>query len=180
MKRNILIFGLISGAIVSTFMATFMAIAGSSSDEKCGGTGSMILGFTVMIVAFSFVFVGIKNYRDKQNGGVITLGKAFLLGFMISLVASTLYVLTWAVEYHFFLLDFMDKYAAMQIKQLHESGISGAQLDEAIKNIETERYKYKHNPFFFTMYTYLEILPVGIIITLISSLILKKKAPVTT
>jgi hypothetical protein len=176
MKRNILIFGIISGAIVSTFMATFMAIMGCGSGEPGGGTGSMIIGFATMIVAFSFVFVGIKNFRDKQNGGVITFGKAFLLGFMISLLASTLYVLTWAVEYHFFLPDFMDKYAAMQIKQLHESGVSGAQLEEAVKNIETESYKYKHNPFFFAMYTYMEILPVGIIITLISSFILKKKA----
>ena len=99
---------------------------------------------------------------------------------MISLVASTLYVITWAIEYHFFLPDFMDKYSGMQIRQLQESGISGAKLAEEIKNIETTSYKYKHNPFFFAMYTYLEILPIGILITLISSFILKKKAPVTT
>lgn len=179
MKRNILVFGIISGAIISTFMATMMAIMGCSSDEMAGGSGSMIIGFTAMAVAFSFVFVGIKNYRDKQNGGIITFGNAFLLGFMISLVASTLYVMTWAVEYHFFLPDFMDKYSAMQIKQLHESGVSGAKLEESIKEIETASYNYKHNPFFFAMYTYMEILPVGIIITLISSLILKKKIPAT-
>ncbi len=178
MKRNILVFGLISGAIVSTFMAISMAIMGCSSEEMGGGSGGMIIGFTAMAVAFSFVFVGIKNYRDKQNGGIITFGNAFLLGFMISLVASTLYVITWAVEYHFFLPDFMDKYSAMQIKQLHESGVSGAKLDESIKEIETASYNYKHNPFFFAMYTYMEILPVGIIITLISALILKRKTQV--
>ncbi len=140
----------------------------------------MIIGFSSMIVAFSFIFIGIKNYRDKQNGGVITFGRAFLLGFMISLVASTLYVITWAVEYHFFFPDFMDKYSAMQIKQLHDSGVSGSKLQEAVKDIETASYNYKHNPFFFSMYTYMEILPVGILITLISSLILKKKTAATT
>jgi len=179
MKKNILVFGIISGVIISTFMGISMAIMGCGSGDMDGGSGSMIIGFSAMAVAFSFIFVGIKNFRDKQNGGTITFGKGFLLGFMISLVASTLYVITWAVEFHFFMPDFMDKYSAIQVKQLHESGITGAALDEALKSIETESYNYKHNPFFFAMYTYMEILPVGIIITLISALILKRKTPVT-
>ncbi len=178
MKRNILVFGTIAGVIISTFMGVSMAIVGCGSGDADGGKGSMIIGFSAMAVAFSFIFVGIKNYRDKQNGGTITFGKGLLLGFMISLIASTFYVLTWAVEFHFFLPDFMDKYSAMQIKQLHESGLSGVALDEAVKGIETARDNYKHNPFFFAMYTYMEILPVGIIITLISALILKRKTPV--
>lgn len=180
MKRNSLVFGIIAGVIISTFMGVSMAIMGCGSGDADGGTGSMIIGFSAMAVAFSFVFVGIKNYRDKQNGGIITFGKAFLLGLMISFIASTLYVITWAIEYHFFLPDFMDKYSAMQVKQLHESGVSGVQLEKALKDIETACYNYKHSPFFFTMYTYMEILPVGILITLISSFILKKKAPATT
>lgn len=153
-----------------------MAIMGCSSDDMDGGSSAMIIGFSAMIVAFSFVFVGIKNFRDKQNGGVITFGKAFLLGFMISLIASTLYVITWGIEFHFFMPDFMDKYSAMQINQLQTSGMSDVALDEAIKNIESTNYSYKHNPFVFAMYTYMEIFPVGLIITLISSLILKRKA----
>ncbi len=175
MKRNSLVFGTIAGVIISTFMGISMAIMSCGSTDSDGGTGSMIIGFSAMIVAFSFIFVGIKNYRDKQNAGVITFGKAFLLGLMISLIASTLYVITWAVEFHFFMPDFIDKYSAMQIKELHESGVSGAALDEAIKSIENTQLNYKNNPFFFAMYTYMEILPVGIIVTLISSAILKKK-----
>ncbi|MEO5571073.1 MAG: DUF4199 domain-containing protein [Bacteroidia bacterium] len=179
MKKNILVFGTISGVIISTFMGISMAIIGCGSGDMDGASSSMIVGFSAMAVAFSFIFVGIKNYRDKQNGGSITFGKGFLLGFMISLIASTIYVITWALEFHFFLPDFIDKYSSMQVKQLHESGISGAALDEAVKGIERESYNYKHNPFFFAMYTYMEILPVGIIITLISALILKRKEPVT-
>ncbi len=179
MKRNSLVFGLIAGVLISLFMGISMAVMSCGSTDADGGTGSMIIGFSAMAVAFSFIFVGIKNYRDKQNGGIITFGKAFLLGFMISLIASTLYVLTWGIEYRFFLPDFMDNYSAMQIKQLHESGMNGVALDEAIKRIETAGYNYKHNPFFFAMYTYMEILPVGILMTLISSFILKKKASAT-
>ena len=179
MKRNTLLFGAISGVIVSTFMAISMALMGCDSEKSGGGIGGMIIGFSAMIVAFSFVFIGIKNYRDKQNDGLLTFGKGFLLGFLISLVASTIYVITWAVEYHFFLPDFMDKYSAMQVKQLQASGVSGATYDKALKGIESACYKYKHNPFYFAMYTYMEILPVGILISLISALILRRKAKVS-
>ena len=177
MKKNILVFGTISGLIVSTVMAVSMAILGNDH-EMNPGSGGMIIGFSSMVVAFAFVFVGIKNYRDKQNDGMLTFGQGFLLGLMISFVASTMYVITWAIEYHFFFPDFMDKYAAMQIKQLHESGITGAAYDEAVKDIESAGYNYKNSPFFFAMYTYMEIFPVGILITLISTLILRKKTPV--
>lgn len=177
MKKNSLVFGTIAGVIVSTFMAVSMGIMSSASFEEGHGAGSMIIGFASMAAAFSFVFIGIRNYRDKQNGGVITFGKAFLLGFMISLIASTLYVLTWAVEFHYFLPDFMDKYAAMQIKELKESGASGIALEEGVKSIESASFNYKNSAFFFAMYTYMEILPVGILITLISAAILRRKTP---
>jgi hypothetical protein len=94
---------------------------------------------------------------------------------MISLIASTLYVITWGVEFHFFMPDFIDKYSAMQVKELQGSGLSATALSEAIKNVESTNYSYKHNPFFFAIYTYAEIFPVGILITLISALVLKRK-----
>lgn len=178
MKKTILVFGAISGLIISTFMGASMAIMGCSGGDPGKETTGMIIGFSAMAVAFSFIFVGIKNYRDKESGGVLTFGKAFQIGFLISLIASTLYVLTWAVEFHFFMPDFMDKYSAMQAKEVTASGLTGDALSSALKSIESDNYSYKHNPFFFAAYTYMEILPVGIIITLISSFILKRKTAV--
>ena len=175
MKKTVLIFGSIAGLIVATFMATTMAImANTSGSVESTGT-SMVIGFASMAAAFSFVFVGIKNYRDKHNGGVISFGKAFWLGFLISFVASSIYVLTWAVEFNLFIPDFMDKYTNMNISYMVKSGLKDQKLVEAVYDSLLNNYQYKHNPFFFTMYTYFEILPVGILITLISALILKRK-----
>lgn len=174
MKKTILVFGLISGVIISTFMAISMYMMSCSSGTE-DMTSGMIIGFSAMAVAFSFIFVGIKNFRDKQNGGTITFGKAFLIGSMISLIASTLYVLTWGVEFHYFMPDFIDKYSAMEIEKLQTGDLKGVELEEAIKKVEDTNYLYKNNIFFFAMYTYVEILPVGILITLISSLILRRK-----
>ncbi len=156
-------------------MGTSMAVIGCSGGDMEAGNTSMIIGFSAMIVAFSFIFVGIKNFRDKQNEGVITFGKGFILGLFMSLLASTMYVITWGVEFHFFMPDFMDKYSAIQIKQLQESGISGAELEDGIKKIESLNFNYKNNLIVFASYTYVEILPVGIVISLISALILKRK-----
>jgi hypothetical protein len=135
----------------------------------------MIIGFSSMIAAFSLIFVGIKNYRDKQNAGIITFGKAFFLGLMISLVASTLYVITWGIEFHFFLPDFIDQYTAKQIQEINAGGLPADQMQKAIDDANEINYNYKNNIFFFAMYTYMEILPVGILITLISSWILRRK-----
>ncbi|MCE3294629.1 MAG: hypothetical protein K0R65_343 [Crocinitomicaceae bacterium] len=177
MKRNSLVFGIISGLIISAFMGTSMAIMSCGSSNPDSMNNSMIIGFSAMAVAFSFVFVGIKNFRDKQNGGTITFGKAFLLGLMITFIASTLYVITWGIEFHFFMPDFIDKFAEIQIQQLKDAGMSGAALDQASREMETTIHNYKTNPFYFAMFTYMEILPVGILITLISALILRRKTP---
>lgn len=175
MKRNILVFGTISGLIISTFMATSMAIMGCAGSSGGSMITAMIIGFASMAAAFVFIFVAIKNYRDKQNNGVISFGKAFTIGILVSLIASTMYVITWAVEFHYFLPDFMDRFTNIQIKQVQESGITGAELDATIKELTQTKEKYENNGFYFAMATYMEILPVGIIMTLIGSLILKRK-----
>src|SRR5688500_7026342 len=108
MKRNVIVFGLISGLIITAFMVYGTLMCYNNADFDM----SMAIGYASMIVAFSFIFVGVKNYRDKYNGGVISFGKAFKTGFYISLVASTMYVVVWLIEYYVFIPDFMEKYTA--------------------------------------------------------------------
>lgn len=169
MKKIILVNGLIGGVIVSTVMASAVA-AGYSSE------GGMIIGYASMLIAFSLIFVGIKNYRDKYNDGFISFGKAFKIGILITLIASSLYVATWLIEYFFFIPDFGDKYAAQMVDKLKASGVSQAELERKAKEMEEFAAMYK-NPFFNALITYTEILPVGLIVTIISALILRKKRP---
>ncbi len=173
MKRNVIVFGLISGLIISTIMGILMVVYRNNPDLE----GSMMVGYIAMIVAFSFVFIGTKNYRDKYNDGVITFGKAFRLGLYITLIASTMYVMMWLIEYYVFMPDFMDKYSEHIIKGLHESGATQAVIDQKILEMGTYKEMYK-NPLFVVLLTYAEILPIGILITLISAFILKKKPAV--
>jgi hypothetical protein len=172
MKKVVIVCGLVSGALISGFMGAAMAICYDNPDAH--GLDSMLVGFAAMFLAFSLVFVGIKSFRDKYSDGVISFGKAFQVGFLISLIASTMYVITWYIEYHYFIPDFMDHYGASQIRQMQQSGASAAKIEAVAKEMAEARDKYK-NPLWFILYTYTEILPVGIIVSLISALILKRK-----
>jgi len=169
MKKIVLVFGLICGAIVSGVMAISML-----TTKECGGAGNMIVGFGSMILAFSLIFIGVKTYRDKHNSGTVTFGRAFLMGVYIALISSTMYVATWSVVYKYGMPNFMEKYSASMIKTAESSGKSKEVIQKEIAQIEGMRKDYD-NPVFFTLYTYSEILPVGIIVSLISALILKKK-----
>jgi len=173
MKKNIFIYGLISGIIVSVIMLISMNYY-SHCEGNVDLSTSMLIGYASMLIAFSMVFVGIRNYRDKFNNGVISFGKAFKTGILIALVASTIYVVSWLICYFFFIPDFMDKYGALEIESMKTSGAAIAEIENKKKEMESFSKLYK-NPFFNAMITYAEILPVGLIVTLISSAILKRK-----
>lgn len=173
MKRNIIIHGLIAGIIVSVIMLLSMNYLSHCKGNVDYDT-SMLIGYASMVLAFSLVFVGIRNYRDKYNGGVISFGKAFKTGILIVLIASTIYVIAWLIDYFFFVPDFMDKYATQMLDELKASGASPAEIDAETKEMATFVKMYK-NPLFTALMTYTEILPAGLIVTLISSMILKRK-----
>lgn len=167
MKKNIIIYGLIAGIVVSFLMLFSISIG---FDFNIG----LLIGYASMLIAFSFVFVGIRNYREKYNGGVISFGKAFKIGIMIVLIASTIYVIAWLIDYYFFNPDYLEKYAAHMLDKLKASGASQIEIDKQTKEMADFAKMFK-NPFFNAMMTYVEILPVGLIVTLISSFILKRK-----
>lgn len=174
MKKNIIIHGLISGAVVA-FLMLFMV----HNLSHCGGNidfeSSMLLGYASMLISFSLVFVGIRNYRNNYNGGVISFGKAFKVGILIVLISSTIYVIAWLIDYFFFMPDFLEKYSAHMLEQLKASGANQAKIDAQTKEMAQFAVMYR-NPFFNALMTYMEILPVGLVVVLISSFILKRKA----
>ena len=167
MKKNIIIYGLIAGIVVSILMLV-------SANNITDFDTSLFAGYASMLISFSLVFVGIRNYRDKYNDGVVSFGKAFKIGIMIVLIASTIYVIAWLIAYFYFEPDYLEKLSAKMLDKLKANGASQIEIDKQIKEMADFARLYK-NPFFNAMMTYVEILPVGLIVTLISSFILKRK-----
>jgi hypothetical protein len=172
MKKVVLVYGIIAGLIVAGLMSFSTAYFCSKGDFDHG----LIYGYTAMIIAFSMIFVGVKSFRDKHNGGTINFGKAFKIGLFISLIASTIYVISWLINYYCFMPDFMDKYAAVMTAKAQASGVTADQLAKKTAEIAQMKAWYK-NPVFVILMTYVEILPVALVVTLISALILKRNAP---
>jgi hypothetical protein len=170
MKKIVLTFGLISGAILSAMMLLTMPF-----HDKIGPDRGLIIGYTTMVLAFLLVFFGIRSYRENVGHGQISFGRALGVGLLIMLIASACYVITWEIISHTFMSDFMEKYSAQAIEQVRASGKSPEETAREIEQMKHFRDLYKNNIFFNLGITLLEPLPVGVAMTLISALILRKR-----
>jgi hypothetical protein len=145
--------------------------------NKIGPGHSMILGYTIMVASFLLVYFGVRSYRDNTLAGQISFGRAFACGILITLITTVFYVAMWEILYFNFMPHFMDSYFAAQIHQVQSSGLDPATIATKVAAIQHSQQLYQ-NPFVNMAYTFIEPLPVGVIITLISAAILRRKAPV--
>ena len=169
MKKTIVVFGVISGAISSVLMIGTMLFA-----DKIGFDRGYLLGYTTIVLSFLLVYFGIRSYRDEVSSGAITFGKAFAVGISITLISCLFYVATWEVLYFKFMPDFMDKYGAHVVGKLRASGASDAVVLAKVE--EMKKYKEMYdNPLINAAMTFIEPFPVGLLITLISAAVLRRK-----
>ncbi len=171
MKQLAIRFGLLAGLFIAFVVIASMPFFSEHSNMML----SMVANYTAQIIAFSSIFVAVKTYRDKHLGGQIAFGPAFLLGLYISLIGSTIYLISWAIDYNFFMPDFMDKYAAGVMREAAADGASAQEMAEMQAKLAQGKEMYK-NPIYFSLYTYAEILPTGLIMSLAAGLFMKRKS----
>src|SRR5271163_1625342 len=169
MKKTVLTFGLISGLIISVLMDGSLLLAG-----KIGSSHSLVIGYANMVASFLLIYFGIRSYRDNNLAGQISFGRAFACGILIALITTVCYVATWEVLYFNFMPHFMDSYFAAQIAKVQASGFDPATTAAKVAVIQHSQQLYQ-NPFVNMAYTFIEPLPVGLIITLLSAAVLRKK-----
>ena len=169
MKKTILIFGLISGALISLMMGLTIPF-----QDKIGLDHSYVIGYTTIVLAMLFTFFGIRSYRDNVGKGQITFAKGFAIGISITIISCICYVVTWEIIYFNFMPDFMDKYGAQVIQKMQAAGATAAAIQQKSAEIDKLKVMYK-NPFFNMAMTFIEPFPVGLVITLISAAVLRKK-----
>ena len=172
MKKIVLIYGLIAGVIVGAMMMITMPLYESGTLKLDNGEW---LGYTTMVIALSMVFFGVKSYRDNHLGGSITFGNALKVGLLITLIAALIYALSWEITRLNMKGDFMVQYGEKQIEKMKAGGATEVELVEAKKKMDDFAAMYK-NPFIRFGFTLMEIAPVGIIISLLSAALLRKKS----
>jgi hypothetical protein len=168
MKKTILRNGLIAGTIIAAFMVASTAWVYKDANFE----DSFWIGISSMIASFAFVFIGVKQFRDQESPASLSFWKAFQVGAGIAFIASSIYVLVWLVEYYTVFPDFMEKYSAHALKVAAAKGPE----EVAAKTAEMAEYSelYK-NPVWVILLTYMEVLPIGLVVAVISAFALKKK-----
>jgi len=169
MKRIVLVFGLLAGVIVSALMLVTVVLS-----NRIGFDGGLIAGYSSMVLAFLMVYFGIRSYRDNVSSGVMTFGRAFAIGICITLIACVCYAATWEFVYHRFFPDFMEKYATSAIEKTRASGATQAQIEAKVAEMAKAKESYK-NPLYRIPETFLEAFPVGLLFTLVSAGMLRRK-----
>jgi hypothetical protein len=169
MKKIVWTFGLIAGAVLSLMMVVTIPF-----HEEIGFDRGLIIGYASMVAAFLLIFFGIRSYRDNVAGGSVSFGRALVVGALIAAVASACYVATWEVIYFNFSHDYLAKYQAHQIEKARASGASQAELDTQLADMKKFEQMYQ-NPAINAAITFVEPLPVGLLIALVSAAVLRKR-----
>jgi hypothetical protein len=170
MKKIVLTFGLISGVIASVLMLGTVSFI-----DRIGFDRGLIVGYTAIVLSFLLVFFGIRSYRENVGGGYVSFGRAFTVGILIALISSVIYVLTWEFEYQTWFHDFPEKYTNYVIETARASGSSPEEVARQSAEMNSMWEAYRGNVFIRAAYTFLEPFPVGLLITLISAAILRKR-----
>lgn len=170
MTKIVLIFGLISGAIAGALMWLLVTFV---KRDAVDFDNAVFVGYATMLVALSMVFFGIKSYRDN-NGGRISFVKGLQVGILISLISALCYAVSWEIYYPTGGQDFIQKYSAYHLDKMRAGGASEAEVEQA--RVEGEQFMQLYQNFFVRFgFSIMEILPVGIIVTLISAALLRKR-----
>jgi polyferredoxin len=148
--RYALVYGLLSGTIIIAVILSGILLAPDSPIFS-----SVWFGYLVMVVAMTFIFVGVRRYRDVEKGGVIRFLPALVMGLAIALVAVIAYVLVWEIYLAVTHYAFIDTY------------FGGTDPESMAWRI------WYSNPLNRAWTTALELAPVGLAVALVSAGLLR-------
>ena len=169
MRKIVLTYGLIAGAILSVMMLVTIPFQDRIDFDK-----GAVIGYTTMVIAFLMIFFGVRSYRDNVAGGSVGFGRALGVGLLITLIASICYVATWQFIYYRLTPDFMEKYSAYTIEKARKSGATDATIAARTKEMAEFSEMYR-NPLINIAFTFLEPLPVGVVFALVTAGVLCRR-----
>ena len=159
MLRKILSWGVIGGVIAGGLLSISVLALRQHG---------MASGYLIMLLGLSTIFVAIKRQRDIEQGGVIRFWPAFGLGIGISVIAGIVYVAIWETSVALAGVDFAGDYARAVIAQQKANGASGAELAKVSVEMAAFQAQYA-NPLFRWPMTFVEIFPVGVLVSVVSA-----------
>ena len=169
MKKTVLVFGLLSGAVSAAMMLATVPFM-----HTIGFDHGLVVGYTAIVLSFLFVFFGIRSYREA-NGGTLSFGRGFSVGILITFISCLFYVATWELIYFKLSPGFWEKYTAYALEQVKTSGGTPEQVEAKAKQFAEFKVMYD-NPLVNVAFTFVEPFPVGLAVTLISAGVLRRRS----
>ena len=133
-----------------------------------------IIGYATMVLCMTFVFLGIREYRDRQLNGTIPFGQALKVGVLIALIPSTAFGIYDLLYVAYLDPGFYDAYYSQYIADL-QSSLPKEELEAAIAEVEAQKAIFT-NPLMQFLVMFLTVFLIGFVVSLLSSMILKKTA----
>jgi hypothetical protein len=173
MKKIVLTFGCLSGAFSAAMMFAAVPLI-----NRVGFDHGATIGYTAIVLSLLFVFFGVRAYRDQLGDAPLSFGRAFGVGILITVISCVFYVVAWEIIYFNFMPNFIDDYTAFTLDKLRASGATEAAIEASRQEFAQFKELYSSLPINIA-FTFLEPLPVGLLITAISALILRRRGPRT-
>lgn len=152
MKPTVIRFG-----IYGFLLAFIIFLSALSFGEGLDFSTQEVIGYLTMIASLSFIYFGIRHYRDQVNDGKISFRRAVLIGLLISALTGLGIALADFLYLSFINPDFFEEYEAI----MRSEGYKGEIPD--------------YGNGFMAMIMFLTVMIIGLIISLISALILTRK-----
>ena len=168
MKTTILRYSVYSAIMICALFLTSWYLL-----EHLPRTTQEILGYASMIVSLSFVFFGIKYYRERENEGKISFNRGLSIGVLISLITALVFGILDVIYVEVLNPEFMDNYYMESVQALEET-LSGEALKTQLALLESQKEVFA-NPLFTFGIMAVTVFVIGFIISLISAWILQRK-----
>lgn len=168
MIRIVLLYGVIAGLIVAIPMVALMLTLTKATAPDSGA----VYGYVTMILALTAVFLGVKHYRDKVQGGVIKFLPALLVGLGISAVASAIYVVGWEISLAYSGFDMGEETRRMMLAAAQARGATDEEIAKVMADAAAFAKMYA-NPLYRLPITFVEMFPIGVLISAVSAALLR-------
>jgi hypothetical protein len=167
MKRTILRYGFYAILTITILSLLIWALV-----DVVDNTIGEIIGYSTMIVSLLFVYFGIKHFRDKENHGIVSFGKALAIGILISLMAALAFGILDIIYVKLINPDFMTDYYEGMLEQAQSLPVEEFAVRKA--ELESEKEMFS-NPIMHFFIMSMMVFVIGFIISLFSALLLQRK-----
>lgn len=174
MKSPIVKFGVIGGTVVSVlFLGPFLIFSDMYTNPDSMAWGEVV-GYSTMILSMLAVHFGIRQYRNEFFPASFSFVKGLGTGVLITLVATAVFYLGNVLLYEVLMPNLLTDFAEPYKEHLMQSATSEIEKEQIIEEFE-KNSAILENSYLYALLMAVTVFFIGLVISLVSALILKRR-----